>query len=80
MNVGDMVMLIGCDDFMPPIGSVGEIVGVDLHCGIFDYEVSFPDHPCPVEDPNWLIPPYWLMKINPPKQTVESVCELEQPK
>jgi hypothetical protein len=77
MNVGDMVMLIGCDDFMPPIGSVGEIVGTDLTGGIFDFEVHFPDHPWPGSRvdptwPNWLIPPYWLMKIEPPKRAVVS--------
>lgn len=66
LNIGDVVMLIGCDDNMPPIGSVGEIVGIDTTAGIFDFEVYFPDHLCPVEDPNWLIPPPWLMKIKPP--------------
>lgn len=71
LKTGDVVILIGCDDFMPPIGSVGEIVGTDLTGGVFDFEVHFPDHPCPVEDPNWLIPPSWLMKIDPPKRATE---------
>jgi hypothetical protein len=76
-KVGDVVMLIGCDDFMPPIGSVGVVTGWSYQGGL-DYDVLFADHPCPVAEPEWCIPPYWLMKVEPPKQTEqpkEKTCE-----
>lgn len=60
MRVGDLVMLIGREDDMPPLGVVGEIVG-PLDRG--DFDVIFPWHPCPVAEPSWCVPPCWLMLI-----------------
>ena len=61
MKVGQLVMLVGCDDFMPPLGAVGEIVGpLD---GYGDHEVLFPRHLCPVCEVIWEIPARWLMPL-----------------
>ena len=63
IQVGDLVVLIGCDNFMPPLGAEGEVVG-PLDC-YGDHEVLFPKYPCPVETITWEIPKVWLMKIYP---------------
>lgn len=61
MKRGQLVMLIGTDGFMPPMGAVGEIVkAFDGE----DYGVMFPRHPCPVESPEWYVPPHMLMPID----------------
>jgi len=61
MKIGQLVMLIGTDGYMPPFGAVGEIVrAFDGE----DYGVMFPRHPCPVQSPEWFVPPYMLMPIN----------------
>ena len=65
MKVGTMVVLIQVDDFMPPLGSVGEIVGPLDAYG--DHEVLFPHHPCPVSEPTWEIPCGWLMPVGDAK-------------
>lgn len=71
MKVGDMVMLIGCDNFMPPCGVVGTIIRpFDGE----DFAVDFPSYPCPVESPEWYVPPQWLMVIPPPESTRQ--CEM----
>lgn len=62
MKVGQLVMLVGTDGFMPPLGAVGEIVGPLDPVG--DHEVLFPHHPCPVCEPTWEIPARWLMPIS----------------
>jgi hypothetical protein len=56
-----LVMFIGGERFMPPVGAVGEIVeGFDGT----DYGVAFPYHPCPVgHEPYWYIPPSMLMPL-----------------
>ncbi|WP_314435818.1 hypothetical protein [Massilia timonae] len=60
MKVGQLVMLVGTDGYMPPMGAVGEIVkSFDGE----DYGVLFPRHPCPVESPEWYVPPHMLMPI-----------------
>ena len=57
---GQMVMLIGTDGFMPPLGAIGEIVAFDDG----DYDVLFPKHPCPVPPGiTWCAPPTWLMPL-----------------
>ena len=63
MKVGQLVMLVGTDGFMPPMGTVGEIV--EAFDGE-DYGVLFPRHPCPVESPEWYVPPSMLMPIGGP--------------
>ncbi len=55
-----LVMLVKNDgENTPPLGSVGEIVGVDGD----DLEVDFPRHPCPAGEPTWLCPEHWLMPL-----------------
>lgn len=76
MNIGQLVMLIGCDDFMPPLGACGEIVGELDSYG--DHEVLFPKYLCPVQDITWEIPAKWLMPLNDgsPLEQVEREIEL----
>ena len=60
MKVGQLVMLVGTYGYMPPMGAVGEIVKpFDGE----DYGVMFPRHPCPVESPEWYVPPSMLMPV-----------------
>jgi hypothetical protein len=62
MKVGQLVMLVGCDSFMPPLGTIGWIVGpLDGHG---DHEVLFPRWPCPVHEVTWEIPACWLMPVD----------------
>lgn len=63
MKIGQLVMLIGTDGFMPPLGAVGEIVGpLDKYS---EHEVLFPRHPCPVPPGvTWEVPVKWLMPLN----------------
>lgn len=63
MKIGQMVLLINTDGFMPPVGSYGEIVGALDFMG--DHEVLFPNHPCP-NPPSitWEVPASFLMPIN----------------
>jgi hypothetical protein len=62
MKIGHLVMLVGTDGFMPPMGVIGEIVeGFDGE----DYGVEFPKHPCPVPPGTlWYVRPWMLMRIN----------------
>lgn len=61
MKIGQIVMLVGCDNFMPPLGAVGEIVGaLD---SFNDHEVLFYKYPCPVEEITGGIPAKWLMPL-----------------
>lgn len=63
MKVGQLVMLVGTDGFMPPLGAVGEIVGPLDEYG--DYEVLFPRHPCQVPPGiTWEAQAQWLMPLN----------------
>jgi len=63
MKVGQLVMLIGADGCMPPLGAVGEIVGPLDDEG--DYEVLFPRHPCPVPPGvSWFAQANWLMPLD----------------
>ena len=73
MKVGQLVVLIGADGFMPPLGAVGEIVGPLDKCG--DHEVLFPKHPCPVSEPTWEVPARWLMPLNDGPQQEIMECE-----
>lgn len=67
MKCGQLVMLIGTDGFMPPMGAVGEIV--EAFDGE-DYGVDFPHHPCPVPpEPYWYVPPRMLMPIDGARAT-----------
>jgi hypothetical protein len=66
MKLGQAVMLVGTEGFMPPMGSVGEIV--EAFDGE-DYGVDFPKYPCPVPpEPYWYVPPRYLMPINRDEQ------------
>jgi hypothetical protein len=68
MKVGTLVMLVGSDGYMPPFGSIGEIVEPLDSDG--DYGVLFPKHPCPARglggayEPQWYAKPSWLMPID----------------
>lgn len=72
MRVGQRVMLIGTDGFMPPMGACGVIVGPLDWCG--DHEVLFPDYPCPVSEPTWEIPARWLMLIDDGQPTAACIA------
>ena len=62
MRLGQLVMLVGTDGFMPPMGAIGEIV--EAFDGE-DYGVDFERHPCPVgPERYWYVPPQFLMPIN----------------
>lgn len=64
--VGSHVLLIGREQNMPPIGTVGVVIGCDDAGGRLDWEVEFPDYPCPVPpDITWFCDPQWLVKIEP---------------
>jgi hypothetical protein len=60
-RVGQLVMLMAHDDYLPPIGAIGEIVGPLDADG--DYEVMFPKHPCPVESPEWYVRECFLAPV-----------------
>ena len=63
MKVGQLVMLVGTDGFMPPLCAVGEIVGPLDEYG--DHKVLFPRHPCPVPPGvTWEAQAHWLMPLN----------------
>lgn len=76
MRIGQLVMLTGTDGYMPPLGSIGEIV--EAFDGE-DYGVDFPGTPCPVPpEPYWYVPPQYLMPINPERaiEIIELVKEI----
>jgi hypothetical protein len=61
LKIGQLVMLVGSDGYMPPFGAIGEIVAFDGE----EYEVLFPRHPCPVPPGvTWFAEPSWLMPID----------------
>ena len=61
LNIGQKVMLIGCDNYMPPLGAIGEIAGYEDGC----YDVLFPKYPCPVPPGvTWCALPRWLMPLD----------------
>ena len=63
MKIGQLVMLIGTEGGMPPIGAVGEIV--EAFDGE-DYGVDFPGLTCPAgPEPYWYVPPRMLMPVTP---------------
>lgn len=63
MKIGQLVMLVGTDKYMPPLGSVGEIVGPLDDQG--DYEVLFYHHPCPVPPGiTWETQAHWLIPLD----------------
>ena len=72
IKVGDLVMLIGTDECMPPIGYIGEVTGALDSYG--DHSVLFKNYLWKevmksnnfLEDDCWEIPEKWLIKINPP--------------
>lgn len=68
LKLGQVVMLIGKDDFMPPIGAIGEVIKTVDSDG--DCEVMFEQYPCPVESPEWVVPQVWLIPIQPNQKTV----------
>lgn len=66
MKLGQLVLLVGTDGYMPPIGSVGEIVEALDEQG--DYGVLFPRHPCPhPPGPQWYAHRTWLVPLDPQK-------------
>lgn len=68
VNVGQIVLLIGTDGYMPPVGSVGEIVEPLDEQG--DYAVLFDECPCPVPPgPWWYIPAMWLIPLDDEAQS-----------
>lgn len=74
MKVGDLVMLIGTDGFMPNLGSIGEIV--EPFDGE-DFGVLFPSWPCPVPPGiQWYVPPCWLMLIPPESMSGNGVSSV----
>lgn len=73
-RIGQSVMLIGTDGFMPPFGAVGEIHTPLDRMG--DYDVLFWRYPCPVAEPYWVAHHSWLMPINRLKEGDTSMsCE-----
>lgn len=71
MKIGQIVMLVGCDNFMPPLGAVGEIVGaLD---SFNDHEVMFHKYPCPVCEITWEIPAKWLMPLKDETVSTEEI-------
>jgi hypothetical protein len=70
-KIGDVVVLVGTDGYMPPLGSTGEVLsGID---SFGDYEVYFPVYPCPVPpETSWYIQEQFLKPFAP-----LSVDELE---
>lgn len=62
LSIGQLVILIDDDGYMPPHGSYGEIVeGMDQDG---DYGVLFPSHPCPnPPGVHWYAPRAWLRPI-----------------
>lgn len=61
MKIGQLVMLIGVEEGMPPIGAIGEVV-VDFDGE--DYGVDFPGCPCPVPPgTEYYVPPHMLMPV-----------------
>lgn len=76
MRVGDIVMLIGSDGFMPNLGALGVIV--EPFDGE-DFGVMFPGWPCPVKPGlQWYVPPRWLMLI-PPRPILSALPSNELP-
>lgn len=68
MIPGQWVLLVQVDDFMPPIRSVGMIVG-ELDA-VGDHEVLFPSCLCPVPPgTTWEIPEAWLVPLAPIEDT-----------
>jgi len=72
MLVGDLVMLVGSDGYMPPFGSIGTII--EPFDGE-DYGVIFDNHICPVGEPQWYAQPSWLMLIKSSTQRRHSKSE-----
>ena len=69
MPIGQRVMLIYWnaapgDDLYLPIGATGEIWSHLDEDG--EYDVMFPDHPCPVSlpDTSWIVPAQWLIPLD----------------
>jgi hypothetical protein len=66
MRIGQKVLLIGREDEMPPLGSIGEVMG---YCpsGDGDIDVDFPDFPNTItpNDPGWCCAPWWLVPLDP---------------
>ncbi|TDV06045.1 hypothetical protein C7408_12426 [Paraburkholderia caballeronis] len=75
MKVGTVVILIGTDGYMPPIGSYGEIVEpLDMDG---DYGVLFPLHPC--QNPpgiHWYARGTWLLPVSGLQTDALSGCEV----
>lgn len=63
MNIGQMVLLIDTDGYMPPLGTIGTIIEpIDSDD---DYGVSFPSHPCPhPPGPHWYAHKAWLVPLD----------------
>ena len=76
MKIGQLVMLVGTDVFMPPLGAVGEIVGPLDEFG--DYEVLFHRYPCP-NPPGitWETQAHWLMPLDDGERKT-NVCVLRE--
>jgi hypothetical protein len=67
VKVGQRVMLIGTVDVWagckpPPIGAVGEIT--EPMDEDDDYFVLFPEHPCPVGEPDWYVAACMLIPLD----------------
>jgi len=63
LRVGTVVILVGTEGYMPPLGSYGEIVeSIDADG---DYGVLFPLHPCPNPPGiHWFAPRDWLLPVS----------------
>lgn len=64
LRLGQQVILVFKDEEpLPPVGATGEVVSTPDEVG--DCEVLFPDYPCPVSEPEWVVPQTWLVPIYP---------------
>lgn len=74
MKIGQLVMLIGTEEAMPAMGSVGEIV--EAFDGE-DYGVDFPGLICPAgPEPYWYVPPHMLMTVAPDQNWMDRLVDI----
>lgn len=74
MKIGTLVVLIGTDGYMPPLGACGEIVSREDVDG--DYDVLFPHHPCPnPPDTSWIAHRSWLLPVGQRDKALQALME-----